>query len=119
MERCRCCPGACRKPRKKRGGKKQKARRPQEVIVTLKEPTVRNVPRLAPTFRSSIFSPVEPVKQEEVSEREEKQEMVVPSGADIVRRDLGVKRGAPTKEEIIMASMVGLSVTEYRKKKKE
>ena len=57
MERCRCCPGVCRKPRKKRGGKKKKAsKKPQEIIITLREPSVRSVSRIAPPYTSSLIS---------------------------------------------------------------
>ena len=119
MEKCRCCVNACRKPRKKRGGKKQKARRPQEIVVTLKEPTVRKVPRLAPTFESSIFSPApEPKPVEESEVREEEEVMEIPSELNIVRRDMGIRRGRPPKEVSDIARIMGVSVKEMRKLKK-
>jgi hypothetical protein len=57
---CKCCAGPCRKKVvKKRGGKKQKKAAKQPVVsISLGQPQAQSMPRLAPTFQSSINTPL-------------------------------------------------------------
>lgn len=57
---CKCCAGPCRKKAvKKRGGKKPKKAPKQPVVsISLGQPQAPSIPRLAPTFQSSINTPL-------------------------------------------------------------
>lgn len=56
---CKCCAGPCRKRKaKKRGPKKPKAAKQPTVSISLAPPTQSKMSGLAPTFQSSVSTPL-------------------------------------------------------------
>lgn len=59
VDKCRCCADVCRKRKpKKRGAKKPKVAKQPSVSISFAQPKTTSMPRLAPTFQSSISTPL-------------------------------------------------------------
>ena len=92
---CKCCAGPCRKKAvKKRGGKKPKKAPKQPVVsISLGQPQAPSIPRLAPTFQSSINTPL--------SEQKVGSPMIkVPSRITGIGREMDTQTMNPERAEV-------------------
>lgn len=110
---CKCCAGPCRKKAvKKRGGKKPKKAPKQPVVsISLGQPQAPSIPRLAPTFQSSINTPL--------SEQKVGSPMIkVPSRISGIGREIETQTvetgGRPSRQEQAEMSITGMSLADLR-----
>jgi len=110
---CKCCAGPCRKkPVKKRGVKKAKKAVKQPVVsISLGQPQVKSIPQIAPTFQSSINTPL--------TEQKVGSPMIrVPSRITGIGREIETQTvetgGRPSRQEQAEMSMTGMSLADLR-----
>ena len=133
---CKCCAGPCRKkPVKKRGVKKAKKAVKQPVVsISLGQPQVKSIPQIAPTFQSSINTPL---TEQKVGSpmirvpsritgigREIETQTVGPemteSGIQTLETAFGktfTTAGRPSRQEQAEMSMTGMSLADVRRAK--
>ena len=119
---CKCCAGPCRKKRVKRktGAKKPKAQKQPQVSITLVPPMLSKMPKLAPTFQSSVFTPLEEQRftpRTRTIETQTEASLTLPSGRQTLMTEFARTTrpaGRPSASEREAASLRGLSVPQYR-----
>ena len=120
---CKCCAGPCRKKRVKRKGgtKKPKASKQPTISITLAPSQPSRMPQLAPTFQSSIQTPLLEQTRKSTTSTETQTAPSIPSGRQQLMTEFARLTPRPTRpagrppaSERALASLRGLSVTEYR-----